>query len=314
MAAVTFPNDCLPPEAIYESREALFKAINAWAKTRGYAFTTQRSTKEKSGNMTIIYACDRSREPPTAQTGYQRRTTTRKTNCPFSVIAKESGYSWVLKYRPDQRFSAHNHEPSQHPSAHPVHRQLSEEGASQVASLSNAGVAPKEIQTLVRENGSLATWQDIYNRIADVRCDSCEGQSSIHALANQLDQEGFWSRIQFALDGRVTAVFFAHPDSLTYLQAYPELLLLDCTYKTNKYSMLLLDMISVDAMQRSFCIAFTFLSGETETDYTWALERLKSLYEQCNTTFPSIILTDRCLAAINAASTLFPAATMLLCI
>ena len=56
-------------------------------------------------------------------------------------------------------------------------------------------------------------------------------------------------------------------NSLDYLRAYPELLLLDCTYKTNKYGMPLLDMIGVDAAQRSFCIAFAFLSGETEEDY-----------------------------------------------
>ena len=76
----------------------------------------------------------------------------------------------------------------------------------------------------------------------------------------------------------------------------------------------LLDMIGIDACQRSFCIAFAFLSGETEADYIWALDRLKSLYKQCDTSLPSIILTDRCLACINAASTLFPSSTMLICI
>ena len=81
----------------------------------------------------------------------------------------------------------------------------------------------------------------------------------------------------------------AHPDSLAYLQAYPEILLLDCTYKTNKYGMPLLDMIGIDAAQRSFCIAFAFLSGETEEDYSWALEPLRTLYEQCGGTLPSVI-------------------------
>jgi hypothetical protein len=109
----------------------------------------------------------------------------------------------------------------------------------------------------------------------------------------------------------VTAVLFAHPDSLAYLRAYPEVLLLDCTYKTNKYGMPLLDMIGVDATGRSFCIAFAFLSGETEEDYVWALERLKTLYEQCGGVFPSVILTDRCLAVMNAASVLFPSTTSL---
>jgi len=76
----------------------------------------------------------------------------------------------------------------------------------------------------------------------------------------------------------------------------------------------LLDMTGIDATQWSFCIAFAFLSGEREKDYTWALKWLKSLYEQCNTTPPSVILTDRCLAAINAATTLFLSATTLICI
>ena len=56
------------------------------------------------------------------------------------------------------------------------------------------------------------------------------------------------------------------------------------------------------------------MSGEIEEDYTWALEQLKSLYKQCNTTLLSIILIDHCLALINAASTLFPSAATLLCL
>jgi hypothetical protein len=316
-AVASFADDCLPPERDYESRDALFASINEWAATKGYAFSTGRSTKEKSGRQTITYTCDQSCRPPSASRERQRRTTTRGTNCPFSVLAKESldKGTWTLRHRPGKRFSVHNHEPSQHPSAHPAHRQLSKDDAAQLASLVNSGVAPKNIRTYIRQNGnSIATQQDVYNRIAATRRDICEGQSTIHALANQLDREGFWSRMQFSPDGRVTAVLFAHPDSLAYLQAYPDTLLLDCTYKTNKYGMPLLDMIGVDACQRSFCIAFAFLSGETEGDYFWALDRLKSLYEACNARLPSVVLTDRCIACMNAVSTCFPSAASLLCL
>lgn len=76
----------------------------------------------------------------------------------------------------------------------------------------------------------------------------------------------------------------------------------------------LLDIIGVDACRRSFCIAFAFLSNETEQDYLWALERLRSLYEACNSRLPSVILTDRCLACMNAASACFPGAASLLCL
>ena len=137
------------------------------------------------------------------------------------MLAKESldKSIWSLQHRPDKQCSLHNHAPSQHPSAHPAHRQLSKEDIAKLSSLANAGRAPKEIQTFFRQNSNtLATQQDVYNRIADTRREACNGQSTIHALANQLDQEGFWSRVQCAPDGRVTAVLFAHPDSLGYLQ------------------------------------------------------------------------------------------------
>ncbi|KAL2888806.1 putative Mutator-like element transposase [Ceratocystis lukuohia] len=289
-----FLNDCLPPEGFFESRKALFESINSYAKPRGYAFTTQRSVCERNGFWKVYYACDRSGPPPSLER---------------SILSKESSEGWTLKHRPDIRFAVHNHEPSLHPSAHPIHRKL--ECTPDLERLTNSGLAPKEIQMVVRLSGSLATRQDIYNRMADIRRDSRQGESPIHALTNQLDKEGFWSRVQYGSDNHVTAIFFAHRDSLAYLRAYPEVLLLDCMYKTNKYNMPLLDMIGVDATSRSFCIAFAFLSGETEEDYTWALQQLKELYEQCNGVFPSVILTDRCLAAINTVSSLFPSATSL---
>ncbi|EXK23262.1 hypothetical protein FOMG_19959 [Fusarium oxysporum f. sp. melonis 26406] len=88
--SATFPRDCLPPEGEFESREALFEAINAWAATRGYGFITGRSTKEKTGRRTITYMCDRRRNHPIVSRERQRKTTTRTTGCQFSVLAKES--------------------------------------------------------------------------------------------------------------------------------------------------------------------------------------------------------------------------------
>ncbi|KAM5341419.1 hypothetical protein ACJ41O_006672 [Fusarium nematophilum] len=70
-------------------------------------------------------------------------------------------------------------------------------------------------------------------------------------------------------------------------------------------------MVGIDSCQRSFCIAFAFLSGESEEDYSWALQHLKSLYQR---ELPSVILTDRCLAAMNAAAIWFSSSKALLCL
>jgi hypothetical protein len=313
----SFPQDCLPPEGEYQSRDALFQAINAWASSRGYAFITGRSTREKTGRQTITFMCDRRRNHPILLRNRQRMTTTRTTGCEFSVLGKESRdkRTWTLRHRSDQRFSQHNHGPSQDVTAHPILRALSTEDLSQLQGLANAGIAPKEIRTYMRQNtDTITTQQDIYNRIADARRQVSQGQSSINALADHLFKEGFWSQFQTGPDGRVRAVVFAHPDSVAYLQAYPDVLIMDCTYKTNKYGMPLLDLIGVDACQRSFCVAFGFLSGEGEEDYLWALDRFRSLCESHSIRDPSVILTDRCIACMNAVATCFPSSNPLLCL
>ena len=129
----TFPDDCLPPECVYTSREALFASINIWAATRGYAFTTGKSRRTTSGMQRVTYACDRCCRPPDPSRERQRNTTTRGTGCQFSVLAKESSDKifWSLQHR-SECFSSHNHPPSARPSAHPMHRRLSKEDKAMV--------------------------------------------------------------------------------------------------------------------------------------------------------------------------------------
>ena len=309
-----FPDDVLPPEATYKSREALFAAANAWPKPRGYAFVTAKSFKTPTGRTKVIVACDRNKQPPDPSAKRKRRTSSRATSCKFSVLAKESldKKSWVLAYRPGDEYAQHNHPPSEHPSGHPTHRQLQGDENAVISSLSAAGIAPRDIKTyLYNTSDTLAVTSDISNQIAQVRRNLREGQSSIQALIDHLNKEGFWCRVRLDINNQLAAIFFAHPDSIAYLQQNPDVLLLDCTYKTNRYAMPLLDMIGVDSSQKSFCIAFAFLSGETEDDYAWAFQHLRSLYQQ---ELPSVVLTDRCQAAINAVSTYFPSSATLLCL
>jgi len=87
----------LPPEAIYSSREELYASIQAWAAQHHYAFMIGRSNKIHNGpRMKIFYNCDRYGPPPPENhpakqlQDRKRRTTTRKTNCQFSIVAIQS--------------------------------------------------------------------------------------------------------------------------------------------------------------------------------------------------------------------------------
>ena len=98
----------LPPEATYSSKEELYRAIQAFTAQHHDAFTIGRSTKINNGVRTrILYNCDRYGLPPPANhpqrnlQARKRQTTTRKTNCQFSIIAvKCSNTQWELRYKP----------------------------------------------------------------------------------------------------------------------------------------------------------------------------------------------------------------------
>jgi hypothetical protein len=130
----------LPPLATYPSKEALFEAIQTWAKARGYAFTTSRSKLIKGTRQKIYYACDRSYLATKTRTERVRETQSRGLGCPFQVVAVESpGLGWELRYRPEARFNTHNHPPSQSPAAHPSHRRLPITAQNTAQNLFSAG-------------------------------------------------------------------------------------------------------------------------------------------------------------------------------
>lgn len=270
MAQAVFPEDVLPSEGVYNSRESPLETINSWAKPRGYAFTTGKSSKTPNGRVKLVFACDRNKLPPSTSIERRRRTCSRGTGCKSSVLAKTSldRTSCVLSHRPGQQYALHNHPPSEDPSAHPAHRQLSENAITVISSLTASGAAPREIRTYLHNNSNtLATHKDIYNQIGATRRDLREGQSSIQALVDQLHGEGFFCRVRLDSDNRLAAIFLAHPESIAYLQCNPDVLLLDCTYKTNKHSMPLLDMAGVDAFRAAACWCFihqSYSSGAVE--------------------------------------------------
>ncbi|KAF6527985.1 hypothetical protein HZS61_008287 [Fusarium oxysporum f. sp. conglutinans] len=92
---IPFPDDAMPPEGQYSSREELVTAINAWAAPRGYAFSVKSSVVTPSGRTRVIYSCDRGAgKAPKVKPAKERKrkTTTRRTGCQFSIAAKESLY------------------------------------------------------------------------------------------------------------------------------------------------------------------------------------------------------------------------------
>ena len=108
------------------------------------------------------------------------------------------------------------------------------------------------------------------------------------------------------ISGEVTHLFFAHPKSVELFKHYSEVLLMDCTYKTNCFNIPLLNIIGTTALGTSFFIGFVFMSGETNKDYLWGIKELKTLMHGEDICDPAVVVTDWELALMNALKEVFP--------
>ena len=89
---------------------------------------------------------------------------------------------------------------------------------------------------------------------------------------------------------------------------------MDCTYKSNKYRLHLLNVVGTICLNGTFYVAFDFLLWEKKEDFTWFLTILHSLYQQLDLEDPKVIVTDRDIALMAAIYEIFPRTTNLLCL
>jgi len=112
---------------------------------------------------------------------------------------------------------------------------------------------------------------------------------------------------------RLKRLFFAHPNSVEIYKKHLKVVLLDCTYKTNRFRMPLLNIYVVTSNCKTVQVALCFLSGKKDLDYDWAIEKFGDVITNNKIPEPDIWVTNRELALINTLNYLFPKGDHLLC-
>jgi len=110
----------------------------------------------------------------------------------------------------------------------------------------------------------------------------------------------------------VRDLFWCYPDAVKLCNACHLVILIDSTYKTNRYRLPLLDFVGVTPMGMTFSAGFAYLEGKHVNNVVWALERFRGLFLKRDS-LPVVIVTDKDLALMNAVKTVFPKCTNLLC-
>lgn len=89
----------------------------------------------------------------------------------------------------------------------------------------------------------------------------------------------------------VRDIFWTHPKTIKLFNTFPNILIIDSTYKTNKYMLLLLEIVSVTSTNKIFSVGFAFLESEKEVTVTRALEMCKTLLKD-HENMSNVIVTD----------------------
>jgi hypothetical protein len=167
----------------------------------------------------------------------------------------------------------------------------------------------------MREDVDSLIPRDVYNFRQKKHFEFLDGRTPIQALLTSLPDEGNWIfNYEKTADGVVTALFCTHRTCLEILRMNPYILIMDCTYKTNKYKMPLLDIVGITATSATFFVGFGFIQNEQQTSYDFILRSLESVYRQIGLLSPQTIMTDKDKALLRAIEDVFPIADSMLCI
>ncbi|KAI0998776.1 hypothetical protein K3495_g9420 [Podosphaera aphanis] len=299
------------PDAEYESLERLLAAYQSHAYGKGYGVVLNAKKQNKEGQRTI-HMCDKRGKAQNLPS--QKNTGSRKTNCSFRIVAQEKAFGWrgyILEEH-------HNHEPSDDLIAHPSNRtkrlDINQEARVFVSKLLNRRTRVSTIRSQVQNKwGVELNARDEYNFGQKIRSQELGGKTPINWLADELEERNFFHRIDTDENNRVTRLFSTHPDCVKLMKEHPDIILLDCTYQTNRFSMPMVNICGSSGGNKTPQLAIGFLSGEKKDDYVWIMNCFNELLKENEIPSSKCFVTDRELALLNTLVELFPSSDHILC-
>lgn len=305
-------------DQIFFTLEDLIISVNTHVGPEGYAVVTARSKKSELGIKRKVWLrCDRGGRNRVSRERDRRHINTRIIDCQFKVTALRNGENetWALEVVN----SHHNHDASLAES-HSALRKLTmiEEIKTDVSRQLTVHTASFKILSTLRvefdHSNSMIKSRDIYNMKAQMRRDTLSSLTSMQALMQELNQKDWTFNYQKNVRNQITHLFFVRKTSQELLKINHEVLVMNCTYKINRYKLSLLIISGQIALHINFYVAFCFMTQEKQEDYEWTLRQLKRLYAQLLFSDSMIIVIDMKRELMNVARFVFSNTSHLLCL
>lgn len=313
--------ETLPFTELYGSPDNVMNDLQDFAESQGFSLSKIRTKKHNPPRIGInvgvmVIGCSKGAKIQ-ASLGTKRKRPSKMTECPFRLTARENEGAWKLKLN----CGDHNHA-ALDATAHSSHRNraMTTEKVERIRYASQCGIRPRQILNEFRAEDPECKLKliDIYNKKRDLRAAELKNNTPTQALALALEEREHWFHVleKNPESQQITRLFMAHlPTARELLLNNSDIVILDCTYKTNRYKMPLLNIVGKTCLGTTFNIGLCFLSGESQDDFEWALENgVSKLYHLLDLPIPAVWVTDRDIALINAIRNLYPRVSIILCI
>ena len=100
-------------------------------------------------------------------------------------------------------------------------------------------------------------------------------------------------------EGRLRRAIYFSKSMLIYAQKFLDIVIIDSTYKRNRFNLPLVNIIGVNNLGQNILLAFALLTNETIESYDWVCQKLKRVWNK----IPLNIICDEC-QSLNAGKNL----------
>jgi len=309
-----FEPECGPlpsPDLEFETWNDCLKYCKEHAAVNGYGLAVKNYYPNKQNCMRVELRCSKGRgyesDDRFEQTDRTRKRQgkTQMTSCPIQVACRIVDGKWKVGFKKHgHQEQQHNHPASDVSAFSEVRRQRIEPYKHEIIELWNNGISPAQILTRLHQKPELECLQrwDITNLLSKHTRDELAGKVPIEWLYETLQNRtgDYWFREKRDDQGRVEFLFVARRTGMTIFQRYPYILKIDANYKTNRFSMPLLNICGSTSSKSSPNLAICFMKDGTEPSFTWVLGTLVDLIRELDVPTSTCICTDRDQALMNA--------------
>ncbi|XP_024632656.2 uncharacterized protein [Medicago truncatula] len=139
-------------------------------------------------------------------------------------------------------------------------------------------VKPRNILMTLRDHNaeSLTTIKQVYNARQSFRSSIRGNRTEMQHLMWLMERDKYVYQYRKVDDSdELMDILWAHPYSITLVNKFHLVLIMDSTYKTCKYHLPLLEIVGVTLTGITFSVAFAYLQSERGNNFVWALKMLK---------------------------------------